>query len=217
MNTGIGDAVNLAWKLAAVVEGKSADNILDTYESERILFARSLVATTDRLFQFIVNQRYGNHFLRMWVFPHFLKFATSFRGVRKLFFKRVSQVLINYRQSALSEGSAGGVRGGDRLPWVSMSSGSSEDAKDNLAPLRSLCWQVHVYGIMDPAFKSGLSALNIEHHEFVWGRNAEHAGLVRDAMYLVRPDGYLALVHMTQDNEVLRVYARRFALDFSPC
>ncbi|RYY51680.1 MAG: FAD-binding protein, partial [Comamonadaceae bacterium] len=47
MNTGIGDAVNLAWKLAAVVRGEAPDSLLDTYERERIAFARKLVDTTD--------------------------------------------------------------------------------------------------------------------------------------------------------------------------
>ena len=50
MNTGIGDAVNLAWKLAAVLNGQAGDSLLDTYELERIGFARRLVATTDRVF-----------------------------------------------------------------------------------------------------------------------------------------------------------------------
>lgn len=35
MNTGIGDAHNLAWKLAMVVAGQSAPALLDSYESER--------------------------------------------------------------------------------------------------------------------------------------------------------------------------------------
>jgi len=48
MNTGIGDAVNLAWKLAAVVHGRADASLLDSYEPERIAFARRLVATTDR-------------------------------------------------------------------------------------------------------------------------------------------------------------------------
>jgi putative polyketide hydroxylase len=34
-NTGIGDAHNLAWKLAAVCSGAAGDALLDTYESER--------------------------------------------------------------------------------------------------------------------------------------------------------------------------------------
>src|SRR5262249_2738366 len=48
MNTGIGDAVNLAWKLAAVVNDGARDSLLATYEPERIGFADRLVATTDR-------------------------------------------------------------------------------------------------------------------------------------------------------------------------
>src|SRR5215207_2365790 len=40
MNTGIQDAVNLAWKLAAVVQGSATPALLDTYEPERIAFAR---------------------------------------------------------------------------------------------------------------------------------------------------------------------------------
>ncbi|NBM19440.1 FAD-dependent oxidoreductase [Streptomyces sp. GC420] len=35
MNTGIQDAVNLGWKLAAVVRGQAPDTLLDTYQSER--------------------------------------------------------------------------------------------------------------------------------------------------------------------------------------
>ncbi|HEX7307903.1 FAD-dependent oxidoreductase [Lentzea sp.] len=35
LNTGLGDAVNLGWKLAAVVRGDSRDDLLDTYERER--------------------------------------------------------------------------------------------------------------------------------------------------------------------------------------
>ena len=48
MNTGIGDAVNLAWKLAGVLRGAAPAALLDSYEPERIAFARRLVATTDR-------------------------------------------------------------------------------------------------------------------------------------------------------------------------
>jgi 2-polyprenyl-6-methoxyphenol hydroxylase-like FAD-dependent oxidoreductase len=48
----IGDAIDLAWKLAAVLHGHAPDNLLDSYEAERIGFARRLVATTDRAFSF---------------------------------------------------------------------------------------------------------------------------------------------------------------------
>ena len=55
MNTGIGDAVNLAWKLAAVLHGRAGTPLLDTYEPERIAFARRLVATTDRAFTVVTS------------------------------------------------------------------------------------------------------------------------------------------------------------------
>ena len=55
MNTGIGDAVNLAWKLAAVIQGRASTNLLESYELERLPFARSLVATTDRVFEAVVG------------------------------------------------------------------------------------------------------------------------------------------------------------------
>lgn len=50
MNTGIGDAINLAWKLQAVMTGGASDTLLDSFEEERIAFARRLVKTTDRVF-----------------------------------------------------------------------------------------------------------------------------------------------------------------------
>ena len=55
MNTGIGDAVNLAWKLAAVLHGQAEASLLDSYEPERIAFARRLVATTDRAFTAVTS------------------------------------------------------------------------------------------------------------------------------------------------------------------
>src|SRR5207302_5299130 len=55
MNTGIGDAVNLSWKLAAVVHGRADASLHDTFEPERIAFARRLVATTDRAFTAVTS------------------------------------------------------------------------------------------------------------------------------------------------------------------
>src|SRR5262249_35033610 len=56
MNPGIGDAINLAWKLAAVLRGHAPDQLLDSYEAERIGFARRLVATTDRVFSVVTAE-----------------------------------------------------------------------------------------------------------------------------------------------------------------
>jgi 3-(3-hydroxy-phenyl)propionate hydroxylase len=42
-NSGIRDAANLGWKLAAVVSGRAADNLLDTYDVERRKHARAMI------------------------------------------------------------------------------------------------------------------------------------------------------------------------------
>ncbi|KGM02852.1 hypothetical protein Q760_10855 [Cellulomonas cellasea DSM 20118] len=46
MNTGIQDAVNLGWKLAAVIRGEAPDALLDTYETERRAAAVRVTAAT---------------------------------------------------------------------------------------------------------------------------------------------------------------------------
>lgn len=46
MNTGIQDAVNLGWKLAAVVRGRSPESLLETYHSERHQVGRRLLMNT---------------------------------------------------------------------------------------------------------------------------------------------------------------------------
>lgn len=46
MNTGVQDAVNLGWKLAAVVHGEAPDALLDTYETERRAAAVRVTTTT---------------------------------------------------------------------------------------------------------------------------------------------------------------------------
>jgi 2-polyprenyl-6-methoxyphenol hydroxylase-like FAD-dependent oxidoreductase len=35
MNAGLGDAMNLGWKLAATIKGWAPDGLLDTYTAER--------------------------------------------------------------------------------------------------------------------------------------------------------------------------------------
>ncbi|GIG68299.1 FAD-dependent monooxygenase [Phytomonospora endophytica] len=46
LNLGIGDAMNLGWKLAAVVNGTTGDELLDTYGAERHPVAAAVLANT---------------------------------------------------------------------------------------------------------------------------------------------------------------------------
>jgi 2-polyprenyl-6-methoxyphenol hydroxylase-like FAD-dependent oxidoreductase len=141
MNTGIGDAVNLAWKLAAVLRGTAPERLLATYEAERIGFARRLVATTDRVFTVVTRPGPVARWVRTRLAPVVVPLIFRQAWARRVLFRTVSQIAIHYRGSAISEGEAGGIHGGDRLPWVQTGPGH-----DNFEPLESLAWQVHVYG-----------------------------------------------------------------------
>jgi len=208
MNTGIGDAVNLGWKLAQVVQGRARASLLDTYEPERIGFARSLVATTDRAFTALVGESLASEFTRRILAPLVFGVVTRFSLGRHAIFRTISQTRIHYPDSLLSEGAAGDVHGGDRLPWT------AAPAADNFRPLRSLDWQAHVYGEVDKDFEAGCRKLGLALHAFAWSDSAKDAGLKRDALYLVRPDGYVALASIEQSMSKLRAFAERFQLRF---
>jgi len=208
MNTGIGDAVNLAWKIAAVLKNDAPENLLDTYEPERIPFAQRLVATTDRGFTVVTSRGGFASVVRTRIVPLLVPIVSRLRAFRRLLFMTVSQTRVNYRDSPLSSGAAGKVRGGDRLPWVELASG-----QDNFAPLTSLKWQVHVYaeagsGRRDAGsgVRQGCRELGLPLHVFPWESAMRRAGLQNGAMYLVRPDGYVALADPGADPEQLRQY-----------
>src|SRR5258707_921418 len=69
MNTGIGDAVNLAWKLAAVLHRRADASLLDSYEPERISFARRLVAPADRAFTGVTSRGAIARLVRVRIVP----------------------------------------------------------------------------------------------------------------------------------------------------
>jgi 2-polyprenyl-6-methoxyphenol hydroxylase-like FAD-dependent oxidoreductase len=191
MNTGIGDAVNLAWKVAAVLHGRADASILDTYEPERIAFARRLVATTDQAFTGVTSSGSIARLLRLRIVPLVLPSLFMLTMVRRFMFRTVSQTVVNYRGSSLSEGQAGAVHGGDRVPWVRIGAHGVET--DNFAPLTSLDWQTHVYGNATPEIQAVCQERKVPLHIFPWRTDMGRAGLRRNAVYLVRPDGYVAL------------------------
>ena len=200
MNTGIGDAINLAWKLAAVVHGRAGDDLLDTYQAERIGFARRLVKTTDRVFSVVSSDGRLAALLRAVVAPWLIPLLWRLPRVPRLLFQTISQTRIHYRASRLSQGAAGKVRGGDRLPWVPSADG------DNFAPLRAIGWQVHVYGVPTPALANALARLALPLHAFEWRHGHGVAGLKRDAAYLLRPDGYVALADPSATGTAIERY-----------
>lgn len=54
MNTGLQDAFNLGWKLAATVQGRADDALLDSYEAERHPVGQRVVRMTGALIRLVV-------------------------------------------------------------------------------------------------------------------------------------------------------------------
>jgi hypothetical protein len=162
--------------------------VLDTYEPERIAFARKLVATTDRVFQAASSPGRLAAVLRTQVVPRLAARAVATRVGQRLFFRVLSQTGIEYRASAWSAGHAGVVHAGDRLPWVAP---AVAGAPDNFTPLRSLDWQVHVYGAASDAVRAGCKERRLPLQVLPSDPVATEAGFREGVIYLVRPDGYL--------------------------
>ena len=203
MNTGLGDAMNLAWKLSDVIHGRAGEDILDTYETERHAFATTLIETTDAAFGKMIAQGWLGRLLREDIAPRAAGLVTKIGAVHTRIFGTVSQIRIAYPQSALSQGAAGKLAGGERLPWV--------EELGNFAPLDGIRWQVHAYGTPPEGLEREAAALGIPFHRFDWTEAAGRAGIPRDTAHLLRPDGYVGLAGA--DARGLAAYARRHGME----
>src|SRR2546430_840767 len=71
--------------------------------------------------------------------------------------------------------------------------GRGSMAPNNFATLATLDWQVHVYGAARAELAAWCAAQKLPLHVFDWRPAHVMAGLGRDALYLLRPDTYVAL------------------------
>ncbi len=202
MNTGIGDAINLAWKLAAVVQERAPESLLDSYEAERMPFAQRLVDTTDRAFSFITADGPVAEIVRTGIVPRIMPLISRLPSAREYFFRTISQTMLRYRHAPLNAGRAGKVRGGDRLPWVEFEHG------DNFAPLPTPGWQAHIYGSARPDLITWCALHGVPLRQFEWHAKCAEAGLAPGACYLLRPDTYVGLAAGTPSIDVLDDYVR---------
>ena len=126
--------------------------------------------------------------------PWLLPFLFRFTAVRRLMFKTVSQTQIKYPTSPLSRGPDDTVQGGQRLAWVQFED-SSGRRSDNFSVLAARQWQVHCYGdAPSQQLQSVCDAQGLKLHVFPWNAEAREAKLLRNAAYIIRPDGHVAVV-----------------------
>ena len=206
MNTGLQDAHNLAWKLALVVRGSAAADLLDSYDAERRPVGQEVVDRTTHRMDGTLQQ--GDVKFDQWM--------------------QDSQLLIHYRTSSwvgedlAGGGLAGGPQPGDRAPevralrrkWVADPARLKELLRgtghtlllyfDDAAPAElyrraaelsdalqhRYADEVVVYGIVDPG------AQVVDHERFplltdAGGEFRRAYGASRACCYLIRPDGYV--------------------------
>ena len=199
MNTGIGDAVNLAWKLAAVRAGpgraercwtptsRSACPLRSAWWRRPTAPSRSL--TRDGPLADIVRTR---------IAPLVLSRAFRVEAVREFMFRTVSQIMVNYRDRPLSVGKAGEVHGGDRLPWVAGTPADNHALTEHARHGRFTSTAPRAAAWGSGARPTGCRCTSLPGPQ----AHAE-AGLARDALYLMRPDTYVALADGSGEPDAL--------------
>ncbi|OTG65410.1 FAD-dependent monooxygenase [Acinetobacter silvestris] len=200
MNTGIGDAINLAWKLAAVIKNQASEQLLDSYQIERRAFAEKLVKSTDRIFSLVTAEGYFFSQFRTKIIPYILPKIYNNHHLSQFIFRLISQLSIHYRHSPLSQKNLGKLQGGDRLPWIEY------EQSNNLESLKKMLWQVHVYGTAPPQLQVWCKMNNVPLNVFAWDISCEQAGLLENAIYLLRPDTYIALIDPQAETRTLDEY-----------
>jgi 2-polyprenyl-6-methoxyphenol hydroxylase-like FAD-dependent oxidoreductase len=202
MNTGIQDAFNLAWKLAAVTGGADAA-LLDTYQEERLPIAAWVLGVSTQLMTSVVA-------------------SGALAGRRD---EQMLQLGLNYRQSVLScdmRPDAAGLRAGDRAPDAPGVLGPNGPCRvfDLMrGPHVTLLgfgaqWQPLI-GSCETRFAGALRGyvfvgvpgdprhyLDAEGH----ARAAYHDG----TLFVIRPDDYVGLATEVADTEAVMAYLSRF-------
>jgi 2-polyprenyl-6-methoxyphenol hydroxylase-like FAD-dependent oxidoreductase len=197
MNTGISDACNLAWKLAAVLGGADTA-LLDSYPAERVPTAQAALALAAKLLD--KHQR-GDE-------------DAHHRG------SEVHQLGLNYRGGPLTEdlrAEPGRLAAGDRAPdapcgdvrlfdlfrgtqWTVLAFGA--DTADLVAECTDLFGDlVHAYSVVPDGTPGEHTVVDTDGH----ARAAYQ--MAPGTVVLVRPDGYLGLVGTTTAD--LRHYLSR--------
>jgi 2-polyprenyl-6-methoxyphenol hydroxylase-like FAD-dependent oxidoreductase len=118
LNLGVGDAMNLAWKLTLVARREAKVELLQSYEAERRSVAQTIMRNTDRGFKLETASSPVAMWVRMHLTTKLIGLLTRLPQVRRIIFRMMSQTWIGYRSSpaVANTRAAGGPRPGDRAP-----------------------------------------------------------------------------------------------------
>ena len=224
MNTGIQDAYNLAWKLAAVTRGEAAEALLDTYAEERVPVGAQLLGSTNRATQLIQLK----HPVAAVILPVMFKAVTTFPALRAKVSRKIMQAMsaldLSYAGSALSHPAAPGTDGpapGRRLSELTEADLREPGFAALAEELRSASWTLLASG-SHPALDVTLTALEKRFGSWLSVRAVagpqsgpaalpDPDGAVRRRLgladtgswILVRPDGYVSARGRADDTALL--------------
>jgi 2-polyprenyl-6-methoxyphenol hydroxylase-like FAD-dependent oxidoreductase len=195
MNTGMQDAINLAWKLALVCQGTGfADKLLDSYSAERSAVGGQVMAAADRLTAIGVMKNHTAQRVRNLM----AGFLFGLAPLRRTMADTMTEVSLGYAHSPLNGPAAHGLGGpapGERLPPVAgqvpVGAGSTPRFALFAAPGDAVSGLLRDYAdLLEPAVRPPFGA---------------------GGMWLIRPDGYTACVAKDTDVGPVADYLRGLA------
>ncbi|MBA3712516.1 MAG: FAD-dependent monooxygenase [Pyrinomonadaceae bacterium] len=210
MNTGIQDAYNLAWKIALVLKGDADEQILETYNEERLPNAERLAGTTDSMFNLAAGSDWLLNLIRTTVFPPMAKFILSFDVVKARFFPLISQIGITYRDGFLSDHGGDGefdVKAGDRMPYFLV------DGKSIYDKLREPKFHLLTFSDGRSDYQATRDEVESEYAHLIdyhvvplYPHVAEVFGASKPFNALLRPDNYIGFISQETSLDGLRAY-----------
>lgn len=220
MNTGIQDAVNLAWKLAGVVKGAFEPGILDTYDGDRRLAAERIVLTTAKQTSWGLFKRRHELALR----DAAVRLAHRTGALQRFGAPLMAQHDVSYRPAASLRDTLPGltrkIRVGDRLPAFAAHDAPQPGAErwPALDPAR-LTLMLWAGERQDAAWETARTAVTAAVPDGVpvrdissWPGFTPLLGTAPRAL-VVRPDGHVAAVVAPQATAV-RTALRRAGTSF---
>jgi 2-polyprenyl-6-methoxyphenol hydroxylase-like FAD-dependent oxidoreductase len=192
MNTGMQDACNLAWKLAMVVRGTGGENLLESYSEERSPIAEEVLKITGRATSVATLTGDMPQLIR----NHVASLVLGIAPVRKLAANVVSEISIGYPHSSLNG-----------------ANGYAEPNPGQRAPIRA---SEPPIGAGDtPRFvlfgeSDGMPADLLQRYATLVEpklREPCRSG----GLWLVRPDGYVALAVKSGGWDVVETYLSRIS------
>jgi 2-polyprenyl-6-methoxyphenol hydroxylase-like FAD-dependent oxidoreductase len=194
MNTGMQDAINLAWKLALVCRGAASEKLLDSFSAERSAVGAEVLKAAGRLTMVATMKNHTAQAVR----NLFGRLLLGLAPVRKAMVDTMTEVSIGYDHSPLNGPGAHGVAGpapGRRLPPVV----GQTPAGSGDAPRFALF----------AASNSHVSALVDRFPDLI--ETTIRPPVDPSAILLVRPDGYVACTAKADDVGVVGDYLEAIA------